>query len=200
MCIPILAAVIVLTAFLGWAMMNQQDVKSAARYTAWRGVYGGWPDADGNANSPDDPNHPGLNVLFFREKASSIRVDGWGGGGGTEEFEQFITAAGAYSDYAGSFADQLLMNPPPDRGHFQHARHAHVWAEFDSDLEAFRKYHGAIHARHIRDGVEWRRNQASCRHIVRLDFLQSLDDVLLNVASPGETMGEMMASTYRHGW
>ena len=111
-----------------------------------------------------------------------------------------IAVASGYSDYAGSFADQLLMHPPTNHGHFQHARRAHVWAEFHSDLAAFRKYHGAIHAQHIRDGVEWRRNQATCRHVTRLQFLESLDEVFLNVPVPGDVMGQMMASLYRHGW
>jgi hypothetical protein len=199
MCIPLLAGVIALTAFLGWAMMNQQNVKAAARYTSWRRVYGGWPQRNpDDPNDVDDPNHPGLNVLFFRERASSVHVEG--GSGQTDEFEQLIAAAGNHSDYAATFADWLILHPPPDRGHFQHARRAHVWASFRSDLEMLNRYRGAIHSRHIRDGVEWRRGQADCRHVTREQFLGTLDEVLLDVPAPGDGMARMVRSLYLHGW
>ena len=199
MCIPLLASVIALTAFLGWAMMNQQNVKAAARYTSWRRVYGGWPQRDANdPNDVDDPNHPGLNELFFREKASSVHVDG--GSGQTDEFEQLIAAAGNHSDYAAAFADQLILHPLPDHGHFQHARRARVWANFRSDMEMLNRYQGAIHSDHIRDGVEWRRSQADCRHVTRVQFLGTLDEVLLDVPAPGDGMAKMIRSLYLHGW
>lgn len=199
MCIPLLAAAIALTAFLGWAMMNQQNVKAAARYTSWRRVYGGWPQRGvDDPNVIDDANHPGLNELFFRRKASSVGVEG--GSGQIDEFEQLRTAAADQSGYAEEFADALLLHPPEGRGHFQHARRAHVWARFHSDMAMLNKYQGAIHSRHIRDGVEWRRRQADCRHVTRIQFLETLDAVLLEVPTPGDGMARMIRSLYLNGW
>ncbi|HUT02156.1 MAG TPA: TadE/TadG family type IV pilus assembly protein [Phycisphaerae bacterium] len=206
MCIPLLATLLGLTAFLGWAMMNQQNVKAAARYTSWRHVYGRWPgvttdpndDSMIDPNAPDDPNHPGLNELFFRGKAVDVGVSG--NGGQVDEFEQLIGVAYGYSEYAGTFADRLILHPLPDHGHFPHARLAHVWADFRSDMEILNKYRGEIHSRHIRDGVEWRRRQAGCRHVTRDQFLMGLDSVLESVRAPGDSMGQMCRSLYRNGW
>jgi hypothetical protein len=205
MCIPLLAAVIVLTMFLGWGMMNQQSVKAAARYTSWRRVYGSWnrPD-DADPNDPndssdiDDPNHPGLNRMFFGDRARSIHVDR--SEGPSDEFEQLVAAAFSESDYAGSFADRLIINPLPDYGRFPRARRAQVWAEFASDMAAFQKYQGDIYSHHIRDGVEWRRRQADCRHVTREQFLHTLDTVLRSVRPPGDGMAKMVRSLYLHGW
>ena len=202
MCIPLLATIIMVTMFLGWAMMNQQHVKAAARYTSWRHVYGSWPSAEAqdrdNPDAVDDANHPGLNGLFFRGEAISIGIGG--GSGDRDEFEQLIAAASSHSDFAGEFSDRLLLHPLPGHGHFDHARWAHVAAEFSNEVEAFRRYRGAIRAQHVRDGVEWRRNQADCRHVTREQFLMSLDEQLNSVPNPGAGMAAMMRSVYRHGW
>ncbi len=202
MCIPLLATVVVLTMFLGWAMVNQQHVRASARYVAWRNVYRHWYWPEGfDAQDPDlidDPNHPGLNAMFFEGEARWISVGG--GGGHRDEFERLIDAAAEQSAFAGSFADYLLLNPLPDRGRFAHARRATVRAEFDTDVEAFRKYSGAIRSGHIRDGVEWRRNQANCRHVTREMFLTSLEDVLNGVNPPGEGLAARVRGLYHHGW
>jgi len=199
MCIPLLASIIALTAFLGWAMMNQQNVKAAARYTSWRNVYGGWAQRNpDDPNTPDDPNYPGLNELFFRQRASSVHAGG--GSGEIDEFEQLITAAFDRSDYAGTFADQLILHPLPGHGHFQHARSGHVSASFRSDMEILNRYQGAIQSYHIRDGVEWRRGQADCQSVTRVQFLSALEDLLLSVQAPGADMANMLRSVYRNGW
>lgn len=202
MCIPLLAAVIATTLFFGWAMMHQQHVKASARYTSWRRVYGDWHvPANVNANDPntqDDPNYPGLNQLFFRNEGAGIHVDGWGGP--TDEFEQLVGAAGQHSQYAQDLADRLILNPLPDRGHFQHARWRRVSASFPSEVGAFRAFQGDIRASHIRDGVEWRRKQADCRHVVREQFLLPLDSTLDAVQPPGDGLARMMRSLYRNGW
>jgi hypothetical protein len=199
MCIPLLATVIVLTVFLGWAMMNQQKVNAAARYTSWRRVYGSWnrpPNYD--PTTPDDPNHPGLNQMFFRNRARSVHVRR--SSGHVDELEQLVNAAFDQSEYAGNVADALILNPPAGYGVLPRARRARLWAEFHNDMPAFRRYKGAIHSHHIRDGVEWRRRQADIRHVTREEFLQSLDSVLQAIRSPGDGMGKMVRSLYRNGW
>ena len=199
MCIPLLAAVIVLTMFLGWAMMNQQSVKAAARYTSWRRVYGSWNRPENyDPNTPDDPNHPGLNHMFFRDRARSIHVER--DSGHADELERLVAAAFDQGEDAGSFADGLIINPPLDHGRFPRARRARIWVDFQHDMAAFRRYQGDIRSHHIRDGVEWRRRQADCRHVTREQFLYSLETVLQAVRPPGDGMGKMVRSLYRNGW
>ncbi len=198
MAIPLLATILVGTMFLGWAMMNQQQVKASARYVSWRHANRGWPTTNVDPNTIDDPDHPGLNRLFFRDRAVDINVSR--SGGDNDEMEDLVTAAGSLSDYAGDFADRLLVNPYPDHGVFPRAQAARVGTEFGTDVAAFRKYTGSIGGYHIRDGVEWRRNEAGCRYVTRKQFLDNLDQVLTSVPAPGAEMGEMIRGTYVNGW
>jgi len=198
MAIPLLASILVGTMFLGWAMMNQQQVKASARYVSWRNANQGWSYTDLNPTNADDPNNPGLNYMFFRDRASAINV--WRGGGDNDEMEDLVTAAGTQSSYAADFADRLLVNPYSGHGVFPRAQAASVDTEFGTDVAAFQKYAGAIRGYHIRDGLEWRRSEASCRHVTREQFLDSLDQVLLSVPDPGTEMGRMIRNTYVNGW
>ncbi len=205
--IPLLASILVGTMFFGWAMMNQQQVKTSARYASWRHANGGWsytaPAADPAPGVPDptdidDPDHPGLNYMFFRDRAADIDV--LRGGGQDDEVEDLVTEAGAQSEYARDFADRLLVNPYSDQSVFPRAQAATVHTEFGTDVAAFQKYGGSIRGYHIRDGVEWRRNEAGCRHVTREQFLDNLDQVLQAVPDPGGEMGEMIRDTYVNGW
>lgn len=203
--IPIFALILVGTMFLGWAMMDQQQVKTATRYVPWRHANSGWefdgidPNTDANdAAWYDDPYHPGLNEWFFHDKAVSVNVSRHVGD--NDEVEELADRAGDESNYAGQFADRLLVNPYPDRGVFPRAQGATVRAEFASDVDAFKKYTGSIRSYHIRDGVEWRRSEAGCRYVTRKMFLDGLDQVLDSIPDPGTDMGEMMRRTYINGW
>lgn len=202
LCIPILAAIIGSTLFLGFAMMNQQHVKAAARYTPWRRVYGNWyrpPGLDPNdPNAQDDPNYPGLNYLFFRSRAAGIHVDGVGGS--REEFDGLVAAAGQHGQDAEQLAHDLIFwTGPDDSDGFDHSRGARVWANFPSDVAVLEQFRGAIRASHIRDGVEWRRSQARCRRVVREQFLHDVDNMLQSVGGQGEGMAQMIMGLYRRG-
>ncbi|MHC4983662.1 MAG: TadE family protein, partial [Planctomycetota bacterium] len=63
LCIPLLAFVIMVIFFFGWAMSNQQQVKISGRYAAWGEVRG-----KGLA-SPQR-----LNSMFFSKEAGSVSV------------------------------------------------------------------------------------------------------------------------------
>jgi hypothetical protein len=206
MCIPLFACILVGTMFLGWAMMDQQQVKTAARYVSWRHANSGtwtYDYVDPNTDDQDavwfdDPNHPGLNHMFFRGEAVDIGVNR--GRGEDKEMEDLVSAAGQESDYAREFADKLLVNAYPDHSVFPGGQGATVSAEFGTEVNAFKKYKGAIRAYHIRDGVEWRKNEAGCRYVTRKQFIEDLDQVLLAVPDPGTEMGKMIRNTYVNGW
>jgi len=204
LCIPLLAGVLALTMFFGWAMMNQQNVKSAARYVAWRHLYGGWPQHNPlnpaavfdpcDPNNGDDRYHPWLNAMFFQGRADHIGVGGRGAG--TGEYEALAAAAGKYGAAPGQFADGLLLPPT----HFDYTRGGSVSAHFPSSFALWQKYTGSISGWHVRDGVEWRRGQADCRDDVRDQFLPTLDAGLLGLPVPADDMGRMVRGLYNGGW
>jgi hypothetical protein len=205
-CIPFLAIILISIFFLGWAMINQQHVKDAARYASWRQVYNigivhGANEFDNwMGQELSDPNDftaittDNVNGLFFRQEGTGIAINYYDGD--DIEFEQWVQAAQDISNYAGSFSSALIMDPPPGYDHFNHAVGAEVSSSFTTNVEYFKQFSGDIKSHHIRDGIEWRRRQADERHVTRIQFLQSLDDVL----TTGGVMGEMMRGTYWHGW
>ncbi|MFW6066153.1 MAG: TadE family protein, partial [Planctomycetota bacterium] len=65
MVIPLLALVLGLTFFFGWVMTNQQRVRQASRYAAWRRVV-----RDSGISTRT------LNRTFFGDTAESVGVSG----------------------------------------------------------------------------------------------------------------------------
>lgn len=202
MCLPLLAFLLVMTMFFGWAMMNQQHVKAASRYVAWERVYSLWFNNRGmdpnHIENWTDSNSTTLNDMFFRGEATSASTVHHGAT--DDEFEQWISASYGKSSSAGDFCDALILHAPPDYGHFNHSCGDDLWATFSNKVEAFRQFSGDIHAMHLRDGVEWRKSEADCRNVVRIQFLQSLETQLSTIPSPGSGMANMLKGTYRDGW
>lgn len=200
LCIPLLALALALTLFLGWAMMNQQGVKSAVRYTAWRNVYRSRYELGYDPNDPNNVESPtpeALNRKFFRDEGTDIDI---GGGNGTiEEMEQLVQAAGQYSGAAESLSAELLIYRTYWGG-FHRAQRSAISSEFETQAEALQRYEGDIRSEHMRDGVEWRRHQADCRRAIREQFLLPLHTVLDGVDAPGDGMARMIQGLYKHGW
>ena len=214
MAMAFLSFILITTFFFGWAMMNQQHVKSSARYASWREVYN-----VGIVHNVDDPYNPNghlsaieasdpndltpitddsLNSLFFRNEGTGIGF-GYYDGDDTE-FDQWVQAAQGKSNSAGDFVNALLLDPPAGYGTFHHATGAEISSSFLTDVEYFKRFSGGIHSHHIRDGIEWRRRQADERHVTRIQFLQSLDDQLKSVQGNGADMAQMIRDLYFHGW
>jgi hypothetical protein len=200
LCMPLLMLIIVTTMFFGWAMMNQQHVKAAARYASWRHVYTSQYEPQYDANDPDnvsDPDHPYINYHFFRDEGSQIGIGG--GSGPIDELEELADRAGQYSGDAGQLASELLIDRTYWHG-FHRAKRAEVSSHFTSDVEAFQRYQGSIRSEHIRDGVEWRRHQAEVRRAIREQYLLPLHGALESVPAPGDGMARMIQGLYKHGW
>lgn len=198
MAMAFLAFLFVTIFFFGWAMINQQHVKEAARYISWRWVADHENDPNNVSPWNNDPNQPGLNAMFFRGESAGFSVNYYDGD--DIELELLIQAANDYSGYAGIFSNSLLLDPPAGYNHFDHAVGAEVSSSFNSEIDYFKKFSGDIFSHHIRDGVEWKWHQADIRHVTRIQFLQSLDDQLRSISGPGAAMGEMIRSLYFHGW
>ena len=170
MCIPLLATVIAAIFFFGWAMMNQQHVRVSDRYATWRSLYG-WQEyksEDGNSLHP----HEILNLLFFRDKATSVGIGGYGGVD-PDSIQGMVEAAGTYGADPENVADESVQE------RFPHGRVANVSASFKPTIGAWKSLSGAIHSRHYREGVEWRRGQVSYLEVIRDLFMSELDQAAL---------------------
>ena len=181
MCIPLIAFIIAMTFFFGFSMANQQHVRISDRYAAWRRVLTGTMASDEQ-----------LNEMFFADRAGEVQTDT--DTGPVETLEDLVAEAGDVSEPAHLLAERCVLERWP-RG-----RRVKVQADFPSSVGAWRRFTGAIRSRHVRDGVQWRRGQASCDYVVCDEFLSPLDDVLAGVSAPGDGLAEMMRQLYSNGW
>lgn len=181
MCIPLLALVVVVTFFFGWAMVNQQHVWAVDRYACWRQVRTGSVPADDE-----------LNQAFFAGRARDFRT---ARDGGSDRVEQdFAGEVASGSAAAGDLASALVV----DR--FAKGLGVHAQGEFPTDVTVWQRYTGAIRSRHARSGVEWRWRQARCETVVADQMLSSLEGALTTVPSSASGMGAFLRTLYRHGW
>lgn len=170
MCIPLLGLVTAAIFFFGWAMMNQQHVRVSDRYATWRSLYG-WQGYKSDAGK-DLTAEEILNLLFFRDKATSVGISG-SGGVDPDSIEGMVNAAGRYGADPENLADESVQE------RFPHGRVANVSAGFKPIMGVWKRLSGAIRSRHYREGVEWRRGQVSYLEVIRDLFMSELDQAVL---------------------
>ncbi len=180
-CLPVLAFLLGLIFFLGWAMMNQQHVKVSARHTAWR-----------NVRQTPDVTGMELNKDFFANRSDSVQISLGSGPDGT--LRDFTTAAASCGPNAGILAQRLALEQYP-RG-----SRADVSGHFPSSVALWQRYQGSIQMHRAREGVEWRRHQADNIGPVRELFLMPLDNTLDQITPPGRDLGQMMRQIYLAHW
>lgn len=181
MVIPLLGFVLALTFFFGWAMRNQQGVRQAAHYSAWRRVIR-------NEGSGSDD----LNRKFLFGAARPVDVSGSSAGEPT--LEDYADFTGGFSRPAGRLVEATAVETYP-RGYS-----SRVAAEFPSDVGLWQRFTGAIRARHTREGVEWRRGQASVDRAVRELHMTGIEQTLDQIPPPGNTLAERIRDLYRRSW
>jgi len=183
MVIPLLAGVIALTYFFGWAMKNQQRVWAANRYASWRWVHG-----------QHDVNAMNLNQNFFDNKAGGVGVNGWGGGP-TQTLDDLVRNVTDESTRAGAMAQELVQEWP-------HGCSAAIGASFPTNVTLWQWLvsDGGIRWHHQREGVEWRRHQARCEQRLADEFYSGLDNDLQSVPAPGSSLGEAARQLFLHPW
>lgn len=178
--IPMLALILGLTWWVGWAMTNQQHVKAADRYTAWRSTYGGGVTTDS------------LNTDFYQRKANVQDISY--GNGQAETVRDYCDLASRFSQAAGGLAD----GGPRQR--FPRGTQVTVSADFPTSVGLWNRYQGAIHSEHFREGVEWRYGQAAINTTVLDQYMTSMDACLSGVQQPGDGMAQMVRTLYSNGW
>jgi hypothetical protein len=179
--IPLLAAVIVVTWFFGWAMKNQQKVRTAARHAAW-------------SHQPDGELSAGeyYNERFFNESAENITI--LGGSGPVGVLDDFSDEVAIQTGAGYALAGELIDRFVPLGWRRQ------VSADFPSSVGLWQRFQGAIHGRHLREGVSWRRNQLGYSRLLREQYVDDLDDVLDTVGGAGQGLADMIRRLYRGGW
>lgn len=177
MCVPLLATILGLTFFFGWAMKNQQHVRISDRYLAWRQIRNG-----------TSPSGADINVTFFARQASDVSVSGGSGPGETSD--DFVKKANEVANSAGSLAQHVVDRSPASSV-------IRVGAEFPSQVGTWQYFTGKINSAHSREGVEWRYHEASCSDAVIRDYLNDLDTILKGLNDP---LAEVFRNMYQTGW
>lgn len=180
-CVPLIAVVLGLTFFFGWAMRNQQRVIISDRYAVWRRVVAG--DAVGGGRLDRD---------FFGGQAAGVAVDYAGGPDGT--LVEYVDRAGRRSAAVEALAQRLVLE------RFPRSHSAEVSAWFPTDVGLWKRFTGAIERRHVREGVEWRNQEAALEPQVRDQFFIPLDSALLSIPAPGTGLGLAFQNLYLRRW
>ena len=182
--VPFLAIVLGLTFFFGWVMMHKHQVLVANRYSVWQRVdTGAWP-SEGN-----------LNHVAFNDRASSVSLSSENPVADTTG--DLVTNAGNISPRAEVLAEELINT------HYPPGRRVHVSADFNPRKALWQNAMNDmydIHHRHGREGVSWRRSEASCWPVLRNQYYSELDELLERVSSPTDQMADMIRGLYLAGW
>ena len=185
--IPMLALIIALTFFCGYALTNKQHITAASRYAVWSGAYG-------QAAPSDDQ----LNAMFLASKGDQIVTSqsGWA----SATLEELVTWVGCDDQSAGDFLDQCIGDGAA------HSRSGEVAAEFPSSIGAWQSFIGPRRSAHFRDGGQWTRGELSYLEPVREQFLSDLDSAVLDIRqdqeddSPMVSLTEALRDLYSQRW
>jgi len=180
LCIPLLALLIAATFFFGWAMRNQQRMRTADRFAGWRAVEASEPTAEQ------------LNVMFFAGRGRDIRL--FSDSGPLETLEAWAASADEHSDAGGRLVEELLDKELLPRG-----RSNTIRSRFDTSVAYWRRLADEpIESQHARDGQPWQHGQVSVGQAVGDLYLNELDIKVGTVA--GTDIGTAVQSLYLQGW
>lgn len=183
--VPLLATVLVLTFFFGWAMKNQQQTIVADRFAAWHGVL---------AN--DWPTGGQINTVSLSGQASTVTVEYPAGTG--DVVNRLATEITAVGPEAAVLARDVYVLQCPQ------SHYANVSTVFPTSVGLWASMNGDISWSHIREGLEWRRGQMyfeeGSSSFVSNTFYPSLDQALSSIPAPGDTVGTAFRRLYLMRW
>jgi len=189
MILPFLALILGLIFFFGWSMTHQQQVVSATRYGAWRGVDSGqWP---GEAQ---------VNDAWFEQQAGPLDVDY--PVGPSQTVDEFVLVLGQADDRAAMLAEEAIGNRAPKNNR------AEISAEFASNVGLYSRFQGPIVRDHSREGRPWRRGQMALEvsdagapiSLPAEYFFNDLDEILQSIPDPGTSVGTTFRDLYVSRW
>jgi len=176
--LPLLAILIGLTFFFGWAMRNQQGVIVSARYAAW----GGGTDSSS------------LNAMFMDDKAGGVTVSTSTGPDQTRQ--ELLEQAGTFGADAYRLAYEALYGAEPLGAGVS----ATVSAGFPTNVAMWRRFEGDIVKQHACDRAPWRRGQGQVLSAIRSQFLTDLDQQLQQVPPEAQPLAETIRRLYTDPW
>ena len=182
--IPMLAGMLLLTWWAGWMMNNQMRVRAAANYEAWRGAYGGEVES--------------VEKMEFASRGTVRERLHTGGTSYTlETRNEFVEIAAGVSSQAAELADRGA------RQRFPAGSLVTMTADFPTTVgvwNSMQRSLGDLQGRAGREGVTWRRGEASMRTPVVEMYLPELETLMQGIPEPGDGMAEMVRGLYRWGW
>ncbi len=180
--IPFLAMIISLIFFFGWANRNKQQVKIASRYSAWKSAKGGgWPS--------------GLRLEDLFLSGGGEIVHRRNSDGPEDTLHALAAKSGEDYSPAEEFVRETVVEKYP-RGHG-----TELTVEFPPPQSYWRQFiTGPMQSYHIRDGRQWRRNEARCWKELSEVYFSELDQTLSNVSQPGTDMGKTFRDLYLVNW
>ena len=180
--LPLLAVILGLTFFFGWALMHKHQVLVADRYSVWQKVETGtWPGTDD------------VNTRVFNRQAQGVNLAS--ADGVTQTVDDLV---GEASDKGGprtqTLADTLLRENWPGGSSVE------VVANFRSSWALWEKFGGQMHHSHAREGITWRRADVAPWNTLRDEFYNDLDMQLQRVNPPGQNFAQMIRGLYLSTW
>lgn len=154
MVLPFLAFMVGMIFFFGWAMANQQEVRVADRYLAWRNAYNSEFANQNNTTIPTPAADP--NQAFFNGQAVLTGSDTSGGGNAVAQ--SYLDRVSQSNQSAATILDSLLFGNSQDSA-FLRGYVCSLDARFTSSINLWNSFQGSIAGAHGRDGLEWRYQQ-----------------------------------------
>lgn len=183
-CLPMLLLVIALVFFFGKAMAQKLHVVEANRCDTWRHV----------EPSISPPTVVELNRVFFGDKATLDRQAFEGEP--ADVIENFVTLAGGVSQQAMALAQRTVQDS------YDHGRLCSLSAEVPNTVPLWRQLHleGPIKSSCVRDGVPWRRRQASCLDALCSQFFSEMDGEFKSMPGPALQFSQVLRDLYLRDW
>jgi hypothetical protein len=168
MSLPLIAFIIGMTFFFGQAMVNQQHVKVADRYVAWR-----------EAVTGKDQSGVDLNPLFFQRRAGNISIQT----GVWPDPDPTVQKMADTVDKLVRTSQQQLLPQFVQTQIVAQGRLAKVAADFPTDVGLWNRLGltGAITSYCAREGGSWSRGQLSYGDVIGTVYLGSLESGLQNL-------------------
>ena len=169
-------------------MTNQQRVKAAAHYTAWRSVQPGGPSVTGLGGAK-----LALEPVEFARKGE-VRQFSRDAGPAAATISELVDAAMLVSSDAAAVADR------GPRARFPRGSFVRLSGEFPTSVGLWNRYQGDIRSRAGRDGLPWRRSEAGLGNTMVDLCFPAMESRMTGVQPPGDGMATVVRDLYTGGW